>query len=137
MQPAGNLYQQLIARFGSLGLVDDFELIEIDQQDRSVPAVAINTGNGLVDAFLKQTQIRQTGQRVIISKAVNFGLGFLIAGNIEKSADIMADTALVINNGGNGESFGVYPAVFAPIPDFPLPISSAAPHEISYDRRPA
>ena len=70
-QPPGDLQQQQIADVMALGVVEYFEMIEIEKHQRAMLPAAITDGECLPQAILQQAPVRQIGQRIIESELLN------------------------------------------------------------------
>ena len=83
----GDLLEQKIAGVMAERIVERFEVIDIDQQQRFQPATLSAVRQGLAQSLKQQPAVGQTGQRVVQRESVNRALGRLGAGDIPDRRD--------------------------------------------------
>ena len=78
------------------GVVDDFEVIEIEEKHRHRASLALREGQREREMLLEEPPIRESGQRVVIRLILHLLLGALSVRQIENLADHPRDVALRI-----------------------------------------
>ena len=71
MQCLRHFNQQLVAHFVALGVVDGFEVVQVQQQQGAVLVVVVAGQQGLLDAVAQQAAVGQLGQRVVVGQLVD------------------------------------------------------------------
>jgi len=69
--------------------------------------------------------VGQAGQGVEGAQLFQQGFRFLVLGQVHRHGDVVADGALAVFHGDDGEQAGVDVAALAPVPDFPFPAAVA------------
>ena len=69
------------------GIVDGFEVIEIDEHDSDLGRVSVAVRDSLFDAVLQQNAVRQSGERVMMGKVRDALFRLPAAGDIGGHAD--------------------------------------------------
>ena len=73
----GDGFQQLVARVVPQAVVDEFEIVEIDEQHRHPTVVALRIQHGLRQAVVEQGAVGKPGQRVMVGHEMNAVFGQL------------------------------------------------------------
>jgi len=123
-QALRHLDEQLIAHMVAEGVVDDLEAIEVDQHQRQLLLVALAEAQRLFEALVQAEPVGQVGERVVVGEVTVFFLGGLALGDVDETADVMADLAATIAHGGDGQPFGIGLAGLAPVPQLALPAAA-------------
>ena len=121
LQAACHLDQQSVAHIVTERVVERLEVVQIQEQQCTITAVAAAGGHRLLQAIEQQAPIGQVSQRIVEGKVADFFLGRLACGNVLKHADVMTGCAVLILDGGDGQPFGVGLTAPASIDDFTLP----------------
>src|SRR5690606_26470009 len=85
------------------GLVDEPEVVEVEQSERDVIAVAAGTKLGLVDAVLEQVVVGQACERVDVGKAPHLSAASFGVSNVFGDAVDRGDTRLGTPPAASGE----------------------------------
>ena len=83
-QQPGHLAQVFVAGMMAVGVVDIFELVQIDKQQSAAGAVAPGIGNLLIQPLLKPAAIDQGGQGVVVGQPADTLFAMLFLGNIQQ-----------------------------------------------------
>ena len=103
-------------------VVDHFEEIQIDQQQRTATFVGLRRGQRLLCAVAEQQAIGQIGQWIVVGEAFEFVLGILDRGDVGEHRHVMADLTAIIVNDADGLPLWINLAAFTPVPDFAAPL---------------
>ena len=125
MQPVRHFNQQQVADIVSLGVVECLEIIEIDEQQRTLTFIANTARQRVLQPIHQQPPVRQPGERVVKGQIANLLFRFLALRNIGESGNVMCDPPVRIRYGGDSLPLGVNLAAFAPVPYFTMPVSIA------------
>ena len=68
-------------------------IVEVDEEDRSLPALARAGDDGVVQAVLQELAVRQARQRVEEGQVLDPGLGSLALRDVGERADVVRDRA--------------------------------------------
>ena len=79
--------QQLIADVVAERVVDDFEAIEVEEEDRQPAVIALRVRQRDGQAVLEQQAVRQAGQRVVIREVLDLLFGVRPLGDVADDAD--------------------------------------------------
>ncbi len=120
-QPRRRQGQQLVAGLVAEQVVDVLEVVEVDEDQRAVPAVAVGMRERLVQAIGQQAPVGERGQVIVEGEGVDFRLAFLGPRDVGEAADIMGDDAMVVTDRADGQALRIHLAVAAPFPDLALP----------------
>ena len=88
-----DLDQQLVADFVAARIVDQLEVVEIDEQQRSVAAVAGAAGERLLEAVVEQATIWQAGQPVVEGEVDDLLFSAFALGDVGHRYDVVRDLA--------------------------------------------
>ena len=121
-QPARNLGQQLIADVVALCVVECLEVIEIDEQDGAVLAVAGARGECLAQALEQEATVGQLGQRIVERQPVKLRLRLLVVRDIGEGRDVVGDAPVRRLYRGDGHPYRIHFPVLATIPKLALPV---------------
>ena len=105
------------------GVVQGFEVVQIDEQQCPMTAAARTRGQGLVEAVHQQPAIGQAGQRIVEGQAPDLLLSVLTLGDVHQGADEMGHHPLRIFHRRDGEPLRINLATLASVPDLPLPVA--------------
>ena len=92
LEPPRDLDQQLVADFVAARFVDQLEIVEVDEQQRSAAAAAGAAGERLLEAVAQQTAIRQAGQPVVIGEVDDLFFGALALGDVGHRHDVVRES---------------------------------------------
>ena len=124
-QALGDFFKHQIAGFVTIGVVDGFETIQINQCHACALAGASGQGNGSAQPVGQQGAVGQAGEHVVAGQAFEFFLLGLDLRNIGKDADIVHDLATGIVYRGQAQVFVKQFTVGPAIDDFAAPVSMA------------
>ena len=88
-QSGGDLAQQLVAGGVPEGIVDRFEIIQVDVEQGDQTFFPIRFTQCLVEPFLKQPAIGQVGEWIVQRQMLNVSLVTLLIGNIVEQGYVM------------------------------------------------
>ena len=120
-QAPGHLLQQLVGDFMTEAVVEQFETVQVDVQQRQAAATLANLLMGLVQAFAEQRTVRQPRQFVVVGQVAHALFGFAAGRQIGEEADDMADMAPRIAHHIQLQPLRVQLAVLARLHQFALP----------------
>ena len=98
-QALADHFEQLVAGIVPQGIVDQFEVIQIDEEQGAIHPATHRGGHRLPQPVMKQGAIGQAGELVVISQFDNLVFGFLVLGHVEMGADIVRDLAFAVLDG--------------------------------------
>ena len=81
-QPGGDQFQDLVAHIVAQGVVQQFEVIQVHQQQCAILLAATMHYQCLPDTIRQELAIRQFGQLVVIGQMMDVGLGRLLLGDV-------------------------------------------------------
>ena len=131
IKPLRHFGQQFVADVMPLGIVERFEVVQVDEQYRTVLPVTRPNGKGLLQAFDQQAAVRQSGQGVVESQLVNLRFGFLACADVGKHAEVIEQFAVLVAHRVDVQPTRINLAVLAPVPNltFPMPVAfDVGPH---------
>ena len=82
LQPARHFLQQQVAVVVAQGVVDELEVVEVDEQQRAVLALACAGGAGLLHAVEQHAAVGQAGERVDEGQVADLLLGVAARGDV-------------------------------------------------------
>lgn len=103
-------------------VIDLPEAVQVDRAQRHHDASARGTGQRLLRAFGQQAPVRQLGQWVVVSDALNFPLAQARVGDIGEQGDVATDLAKPVAHTGDGRLRGEQASIPPPVPDLALPV---------------
>ena len=124
-QSLPHLLQQQVARVVPEGVVDGFELVQVQQHQGPRAPISPAGQHALLQSVHQQAAVGQTGQRVIKRQVLDFFLRRLALGNVGQGGHVMRGLVIWGSDGGDGEPLGVGLAILAPVPDFSFPYAGA------------
>src|SRR6185437_14020075 len=95
-QTRRGLFQQRVARFVAEGIVDEFEMVQVDEQDREAAVSRAGLGEGRRQGFTEGRPIGQLGETVVTCEEANALVGPLALSDVATDADDTDDVAGVI-----------------------------------------
>ena len=122
-QALGDFFKHQIAGFVTIGVVDGFETIQINQCHACALAGASGQGNGSAQPVGQQGAVGQAGEHVVAGQAFEFFLLGLDLRNIGKDADIVHDLATGIVYRGQAQMFVKWLAIGAAVDDLAAPVA--------------
>lgn len=111
-------------------VIDRFESIEIDKEQRHLAALARGAVEKAFQAIGQQRSVRQLGERIEVSQLLYALFGLLAFGDVREDADVVRDAAADMDR-ANRQPSGVQVAVLAAVDDLALPMAfraQRAPH---------
>ena len=115
----------------SQAVVDPFEIVQVEKQDRHLVFIPPGMGHGHAEPVVEQHPVGQAGQGVVVRLIPQLLFVQLDFGHVMEHADIVHDISLDIADGGNDQPLGIDLSILAPVPDLPLPLPGfhqSAPH---------
>ena len=128
-----DLPQQIIACRMPVSVVDIFETVQVDEQQRETFVFTPRLRDGLLQAILEQTAVGQVGERVVKSHLMQLALHPLVRAQIRKHPDVIGDFALGVAHRVDMQPLGVNVAIFAAVPQLALPdagLQQVFPHRV-------
>ena len=120
-QPGRHYLEYLIAHRVPMAIVDKFEIVEIEAENREFAPVLMGEVQGLLQTLPPQQTVGQPRQRVVIGEELDLLLSLLELGNIGEQAHVAQQLAVLIHDTGYRQPLGINFAILATIPDFALP----------------
>ncbi len=111
-------------------VVDRFKVVQINENQRGITAVAGITDD-LLQAFHQACTVGQVSERIGVGELVDPDFRLLALGNVVVRTDEVGHVAIIILDRRDSQPFWKHRAVFAHIPDFPLPdpaVADGLPH---------
>ena len=106
--------QKLVADGVAKGIIDVFEIIEVQKQDLQVAAMRGCLGNCVVQSRPEQQPVGQAGQGVVFGQIRNFGQrGRLRLSRIMQHDDGAAKSSVMFTHGSDGQFDGGLDSVAA------------------------
>jgi len=121
-QPLGDAYQQLVAGFVAVRIVDFLESVDIQISDRQSALVPARLGDGLLQAIAEQHPVRDARQGVVMCHMFELLLMFLQLGDVGEQRNVMQRSVVGIAYGGNAQFLGVQIAILVAVPQFSAPV---------------
>ncbi len=121
----GNQLQQLVTGIVAQAVVDAFEPVQVDKQQRQLAVLTTGTRHRRVQALGQQQAIGQLGQGVMVGQVVNFFLGALKRTHVSKYRNKVAQLGALVAYRDDVLPLRINLAIFASVPDFPGPPSAA------------
>jgi hypothetical protein len=121
IQPLGYLLQQHITLLMTLGVVEIFKIIQINEQQSAMTTAARANRQHLLQPVGEQTPIGQPGERIIKSQMLDFSLCGLVPTDVGDRGHIVRHDVVLVLDSSNGQPLGKNLTILAPIPDFTLP----------------
>jgi len=81
-QPCGNLLQQRVAGLMAEGVVDEFKMVQVDEQDGESVARCAGRCYRFVQSFAEAAAVRQIRQRVVAREVPDVLVGQLAVGDV-------------------------------------------------------
>src|ERR1019366_5626588 len=107
------------------GVVDVLEIVQVNEQQRTLPATTRTGSQRLLAPVHKKPPVGQASERVVERQILDRFLRRLSFRHVDKCPNIMCDDPVAPLDGGDAAPTGIYLPIFASIPDFSLPCSSA------------
>ena len=133
IQPLRHFLQQAVALVMAQGVVEGFEIVQVDEQQGPGMGVMLADFQRHLQAVQQQATVGQPGEWVVKGQALDLVLCRLALGNVAHGAHVVADRAILRQHRADAEPFRIGFPVFAPVPDFPLPgtqFLQALPHAL-------
>ncbi len=118
-----HLAQKQVAHRVAAGIVEHLEVVEIQKQHGAVAVAAAAAGHGLAEAVEQQATVGQAGERVVIGQSMDLRRRLLVLGDLGERAHVVSDFSLGVPDAGDGQPFGIYLAILAPVPHYALPVA--------------
>ncbi|WP_234287173.1 MULTISPECIES: hypothetical protein [Halomonadaceae] len=115
--------QQFVALLMAQGVVDMFELVQVDEENRELRLDFPGSQGSLAKATLQQQPIGQPRQGIEVGQAHYPLFGLYLSGHVFHHRDEVLDIALVIAYRRDGAALRVELAVLAGVPELPGPVS--------------
>jgi len=77
----------------------------------------------VANAVQGECAVGQVGQRIVIGEEFDLFLGGLGCADVGEGSNVVADSPALVAYAGDGQPLGVDFAVFAPVPNFALPMA--------------
>ena len=113
--------QQLVAHGMAQGVVEGLEVVEVDQHQRTVPAMPCAAVQRLAQTIEHQPPIGKPGQVIEKGQMPDFVFGGLAQGDVGKGCHVVRDMSAGPFHGRDRQPFRIGLAVLAAIPDLALP----------------
>ncbi len=68
LQRCGELAQHLVGGLVADRVVDELEVVDVEEQDRELGALALGAGEHLLDVLVEQAAVRQSGEPVLVGQ---------------------------------------------------------------------
>ena len=94
-----HFHQQQIADVVPLGVVEGLEVIQVEEHQRAMAAVAGAAGLGLAETVEQQTAVGQLRQRIVEGEVADLILCFLALGDVGEGADVMRNVSFGVRYG--------------------------------------
>jgi hypothetical protein len=121
IQPQCHFLQQAVAHIVAQGIVEGFEVVQVDKQQGTGFLVVMAVFQRHLQPVLQQAAVGQLGERVVEGQPLDLVFSRLALGDVAHGGYIVADAAVVTQYGADAEPFRVDFPVFTPVPDFALP----------------
>ena len=115
-QATGHFDQQQVAHGVAMGVVERFEVVQVQEHERTKAPAALVGQQGLTEPVRQQAAVGQGGERVEKGQLVHLVFHLLARRDVGKQPDILARDALRIPHGADVEQLGVDLAIFALVP---------------------
>ena len=113
----------MVALLVTLRVVQGFEIIEVDHDQRAERPIAPVHGDRLFETIKQQVAIGKSGERVEQREFLDFASRIPIFGEIGVEQDQVGNISMFSLNRRNGNGLGVFIAVSSPPDHFTLPLS--------------
>ena len=138
LQAARRLDQQRIARAVAQGVVDVFEVVQVDEHHRQRLVLALGHADGLLEAVGQQQAVGQAGQGVEVGQPVDLLFAFLAVGDVFFDGQVVRHRAIGLVHRRHAHRFDVFAAVFAAVGELAHPgvaLAQVAPHVVVHAGR--
>ncbi|MNI31681.1 hypothetical protein D3C73_855690 [compost metagenome] len=125
LQAFGHSLEQFVADGVAQAVVDHFEVIQIDQQQRTAALVDLCRRQGLLGAVGEQQAIGQVGQRIVVREVLEFVLRVLDLADVGEHRNVVTELAVIISNQADRLPLRVNFTTFTTVPDFTAPFAAA------------
>ena len=115
-KPCRGLLQQTVALVMAKGVIDFFEIIEVDEHQRPIVAGSNTACDRMSQAIHQHAPVGKAGQNVKECQMLDLLLRRLVLGDIGLGTHIMGNGTDLIPDGGNGHPGRIDLAVPATIP---------------------
>ena len=96
IQPIGNLAQYAIAADMAVCVVDNFEMVEVDEQHSQLTIVAFGMLDGMLQAGVEQQPVGQRGERIVVRQKGELFFRFLDSTDVGEYNNVTRWVALFI-----------------------------------------
>src|SRR5690606_34395511 len=121
LQPRPGQLQDGVAEGDAAGFVDGLEVVEVDDDQGALVALALGQGQQGLKALGEQRPVGQGGEFVVVGEVFDAGLGGLLVGDVLLHRQVVGDGAVGLADGADDGGLDVFLAVLAAVVDFAPP----------------
>ncbi len=104
-------------------IVEYLEVVQVEEKQCATAIGAVGGSVGLLQAIRQQDAIGQAGQLVIVGQLVDSVVGQFARSHVGVRANVVADTAVPVNDRRDGDPMRMQLGVLFAVPDFTFPDS--------------